>query len=52
MESVVGEEGPKLKLVFVGDTACGKTSAIWTWTQGEFPALYEPTVFDTFNGTK
>ena len=41
-----------MKLVFVGDTAVGKTSVIMTWTQETFPSLYEPTVFDTYNGTK
>ena len=41
-----------MKLVFVGDTAVGKTSVIMTWTQESFPSLYEPTVFDTYNGTK
>ena len=41
-----------MKLVFVGDTAVGKTSVIMTWTQEKFPDLYEPTVFDTYNGTK
>ena len=30
----------------------GKTSIIMTWTQEKFPTLYEPTVFDTYNGTK
>ena len=41
-----------IKLVFVGETAVGKTSVIMTWTQEKFPPLYEPTVFDTYNGTK
>ena len=41
-----------MKLVFVGDTAVGKTSIIITWTQETFPTLYEPTLFDTYNGTK
>ena len=41
-----------IKLVFVGETAVGKTSIIMTWTQEKFPTLYEPTVFDTYNGTK
>jgi len=41
-----------MKLVFVGETAVGKTSIIMTWTQEAFPSLYEPTVFDTYNGTK
>lgn len=41
-----------MKLVFVGDTAVGKTSIIMTWTQEAFPTLYEPTVFDAYNGTK
>ena len=39
-------------MVFVGETAVGKTSIIMTWTQEKFPTLYEPTVFDTYNGTK
>ena len=41
-----------VKLVFVGQTAVGKTSIIMTWTQERFPTLYEPTVFDTYHGTK
>ena len=41
-----------MKLVFVGDTAVGKTSVIMTWTQEKFPTLYEPTVFDTYHGVK
>lgn len=41
-----------MKLVFVGDTAVGKTSIIITWTQDKFPQLYEPTVFDTYKGVK
>ena len=41
-----------IKLVFVGETAVGKTSIIMTWTQEKFPTLYEPTVFDTYNGMK
>ena len=30
----------------------GKTSVIMTWTQERFPTGYEPTVFDTYYGTK
>ena len=30
----------------------GKTSVIMTWSQETFPDLYEPTVFDTYYGTK
>ena len=41
-----------VKLVFVGQTAVGKTSVIMTWSQEVFPDLYEPTVFDTYHGTK
>ena len=41
-----------MKLVFVGDTAVGKTSVIMTWTSEKFPTLYEPTVFDTYKGMK
>ena len=46
------QEESKMKLVFVGDTFVGKTSIIMTWTQEKFPTLHEPTVLDTWYGTK
>ena len=45
-------EQQNVKLVFVGDTFVGKSSIILTWTQEKFPTLHEPTVLDTWNGTK
>ena len=41
-----------MKIVFVGDTFVGKSSIILTWTQEKFPALTDPTVLDTWSGTK
>ena len=41
-----------MKLVFVGDTFVGKSSIILTWTQEKFPSLHEPTVLDSWSGTK
>ncbi|BGO99338.1 GTP-binding protein RHO3 [Rhodotorula toruloides] len=34
------------KVVVVGDGACGKTSLLNVYVKGEFPELYEPTVFE------
>ncbi|KAJ8297016.1 GTP-binding protein Rho3 [Rhodotorula toruloides] len=33
-------------VVVVGDGACGKTSLLNVYVKGEFPELYEPTVFE------
>jgi GTPase SAR1 family protein len=38
----------QIKLVAVGDGACGKTSALLTFAAGMFPVEYVPTVFDNF----
>jgi GTPase SAR1 family protein len=38
----------QIKLVAVGDGACGKTSALLTFSAGMFPVEYVPTVFDNF----
>ena len=46
------QELSQMKLVFVGDTFVGKSSIILTWTQEKFPALHEPTVLDSWTGTK
>ena len=51
-EATTQDQEHNIKLVFIGDTAVGKTSVIMTWTQERFPVGYEPTVFDTYYGTK
>jgi len=35
-----------IKVVFVGDLGCGKTSLGLTYTTKEFPEVYTPTIFD------
>ncbi|KAJ6473697.1 small GTPase-binding protein [Mycena sanguinolenta] len=37
-----------MKLVIVGDACCGKTALLTVFSQGTFPQLFEPTVFDTY----
>jgi len=34
------------KIVVLGDGACGKTSLLNVYVRGNFPAVYEPTVFE------
>lgn len=36
------------KLVIVGDGACGKTSLLIAYKNGEFPQVHVPTLFETF----
>lgn len=40
----------KLKCVFVGDDAIGKTSLIVSYTTNGYPTDYVPTAFDTYSG--
>ncbi|KAG7663271.1 RHO1 [[Candida] subhashii] len=36
------------KLVVIGDGACGKTCLVAVFSQGKFPDIYIPTIFDNF----
>ncbi|KAJ3124973.1 GTP-binding protein Rho1 [Nowakowskiella sp. JEL0407] len=36
------------KLVIVGDGACGKTCLLIVFSQGQFPEVYVPTVFENY----
>ncbi|KAK9325532.1 P-loop containing nucleoside triphosphate hydrolase protein [Lipomyces orientalis] len=40
---------PVYKVLTVGDGACGKSSMLLTYTKGQFPDLYVPTVFENYS---
>ena len=42
------EHVTQLKLVIVGDGACGKTSILIVYSRNEFPKDHLPTIFDTY----
>eukprot|EP00019_Armaparvus_languidus_P007850 CAMPEP_0168595432 /NCGR_PEP_ID=MMETSP0420-20121227/9462_1 /TAXON_ID=498008 /ORGANISM="Pessonella sp." /LENGTH=189 /DNA_ID=CAMNT_0008631885 /DNA_START=31 /DNA_END=597 /DNA_ORIENTATION=- len=45
------ENSEHVKCVVVGDGAVGKTALLMTFTSGEFPAEYIPTICDNFRQT-
>jgi len=51
MRSQNGHPGNKLKCVFIGDGAVGKTSLIISYTTNGYPNEYVPTAIDTYHAT-
>lgn len=45
----MSSEDNKIKLVIVGDGACGKTCSLNIFAGNEFPHNYEPTVFENYS---
>ena len=43
------DPGPKIKCVFLGDGAVGKTSLIVSYTTNGYPSEYVPTAIDTYD---
>ena len=42
------EKKHRIKLVIVGDGACGKTCLLYVFSKDQFPEYYVPTVFETY----
>jgi len=51
MKSVCENPGTKIKCVFIGDGAVGKTSLIISYTTNGYPNEYVPTAIDTYHAT-
>jgi len=43
------DNGAKIKCVFLGDGAVGKTSLIVSYTTNGYPSVYVPTAIDTYD---
>jgi len=49
MKGAAGGSSNKIKCVFIGDGAVGKTSLIISYTTNGYPAEYVPTAIDTYH---